>query len=256
MATFYVPAFVYAIYKHRKDYDKNNRILSLLFGFIGIAFIAYDYLNSQNKKTNEKYKKSIKLIALIFKFFICLLSIISAVTLADGFGFIDQLNANIAINCGIISFYLAFLRGAGQLYVNEGNTTNFGLMSGIMFSSVGNAIFDIIQGIAILSNHEYSDSAFQALIIGTIIGASDEIIDFIFEIIQLMFENCEDQKDEYQLIKYIVTCVFYTGFFAEAAIAIYLGILYNILLLQICSLMIESILVLVCIAFLVGIVCL
>lgn len=129
-------------------------------------------------------------------------------------------------------------------------------MSGIMFSTIGNAIFKVIQGIAIASNHQYTESAFQALIIGTIIGATDEIIDSIFEIMQLMFENCEDQKDEYHWLKYLVTGVFYFGFFAEATIAIYLAILYNILLLQICAILIESIVVIVCVAFLVGILCL
>lgn len=50
LATLYIAAFAYAIYKHRREYDRNNRIVSILFGFIGISFIAYDYLHKTRKQ--------------------------------------------------------------------------------------------------------------------------------------------------------------------------------------------------------------
>ena len=63
----------------------------------------------------------------------------------------------------------------------------------ILIASFSDSIFDIIQGIVLISGYQYSASVNIIVIIGTWIGFTDELLEFIKEIIANCCQLCEQE---------------------------------------------------------------
>lgn len=192
-------------------------------------------------------KKVISSIHLIIQLLICICSFMSALALSNNLGLESRdLNAAIAIFCATVSFLLSCLRYApakakvDSAFVREQKSRKL-LMLVIMISTISDAVFDIIQGIAILNGEEYTASAFTYLVLGTVIGASEESVEIILEFVQLIIDFMDDSKEICKCFIYVLVVFFIVMTMAEIAIAIYLALSYN-LVLQIIAITVEVLL--------------
>lgn len=125
-----------------------------------------------------------------------LITFCSAISSAALSGAFDETSGDngilaIAMSC------LVILLGVPKLRYSDNKTPNKTELAVVVgISTFCDAIFDILQGIALIHGFEYNDDSAVLLVIGTFIGLSEEIVDLIHTMVSGAFESAEEIGDE------------------------------------------------------------
>ena len=221
----------------------NDIFNGIVGGFTGWTTIVISIL--QNKEIDES---SVKCAIIILRFITFLLSATSSFALSDFFGFNDnQLNASIAIVSSMISLFLSCNISGMNHYLTEIDTDESEytiedmLLFSIMFASVSDALFDIIQALAIWFDESFTTNivTFVLLLVGTGAGVSDEIFDFFTQLVALTMRSLNEATYHYRKIALLVILLYHIFVFLQIGIAIFLAVFYRTLWLTIVSITIQ-----------------
>ena len=215
---------VYICVKRIKEGDITHccdAVSGLLYFFIPFFGIIYNDVIDKVSVKAETLKKTLT-------FFLVILSILSVFFLSKASGFTNELNGSIVIFCSINCLCLSCCRAAIHCKMTDKSDTKYegregSSMYALMIGSLSDAMFDLIQGLALYLNQMYTNNAFSFFLSASIIGATEEIIDLILEL-------CQTAKTWYEGSHKFVDVFISLAIAFEIGTSIYLAAFYPIAL--------------------------
>lgn len=127
-------------------------------------------------------------------------SAISSAALSGAFDETSGDNGILAIAMSCLVILLGFPKFCFSCMTNPG-TNKEELRDNVLTVVIGistlfDAIFDILQGIALINGLEYNDDSAAFLVAGTFIGLSEEIVDLIHTMVSGVLESAKEIGDE------------------------------------------------------------
>eukprot|EP01083_Nonionella_stella_P140102 428897_1 len=200
--------------------------------FVGAVIKKSDLLGAfEVAENNENISQVLKIVMQIL---ISGCSIIGSLALSDSLGLSNFDNGVLAVAMGTVTLLLVCCRGVwaygasekkeykGTLRTNA-QDNDIALSITIFIATIVDATFDIFQGIAAITEQEYTSLTASILVTATWLGVGEEILEGAFEIVSsIVVDGCGECSDGHPHVTQLIYFIIMISAKVELCMGIYL----------------------------------
>eukprot|EP01083_Nonionella_stella_P270205 914815_1 len=161
-------------------------------------------------------------------------SIVGSLALSDSLGLSNVDNGVLAVTMGTLTLLLVCCRGAWAAGAAEKKEYDGGLRTNaqsneqvlaftIFMATIVDATFDIFQGIAAITEQEYTSLTASILVTATWLGVAEEIVEGTFEIVSsIVVDGCGECSDGHPHVTQLIYFIIMISAKVELCMGIYL----------------------------------